>query len=103
MRTGRTSDPSVDGSPSSTLDVNMGAQGPSSDDSAVVSIGEVLAGRYKIESLLGSGGMGRVYRGAHTAMGRPVAIKVLRAALGRNQEAAVRFQREAIASGRLDH
>jgi len=73
------------------------------DDSGVVAIGQVVAGRYKIERMLGSGGMGRVYRGQHTAIGKPVAIKVLHAALGHNQEAATRFQREAVASGRLDH
>jgi serine/threonine-protein kinase len=73
------------------------------DDSGVVAIGTVLAGRYRVDSLLGRGGMGRVYRGEHTGMGKPVAIKVLHAALGHNQEAAARFQREAIASGRLDH
>src|SRR4051812_18935518 len=47
--------------------------------------------------------MGRVYRGEHTGIGRAVAIKVLHADLNRNREAAQRFQREAIASGRLDH
>jgi serine/threonine protein kinase len=73
------------------------------DDSGVVAIGTVLAGRYRVDGLLGRGGMGSVYRGQHTGMGKPVAIKVLHAALGHNQEAAARFQREAIASGRLDH
>jgi len=53
--------------------------------------------------VLGTGGMGRVYKGEHTSLGRTVAIKVLHADLGRNKEAAGRFQREAIASGRLDH
>jgi serine/threonine-protein kinase len=66
-------------------------------------MGTVLAGRYRIDGVLGSGGMGRVYRAEHVAMGKPVAVKVLHAALGKNQEAAVRFQREALASGRLDH
>src|SRR5215468_5518855 len=72
------------------------------DDSGVA-IGTVLAGRYRIAGLLGAGGMGRVYRGEHTGIGKPVAVKVLRGALGRNQEAAARFHREAIASGRLHH
>ena len=70
---------------------------------AEISIGSVLDGRYRIDALLGSGGMGRVYRGEHTGIGRAVAIKVLHADLNRNREAAQRFQREAIASGRLDH
>jgi serine/threonine protein kinase len=74
---------------------------PSPDDR--VSIGTVLDGRYRIDGVLGSGGMGRVYRGEHTGIGRPVAIKVLHADLNRNREAAARFQREALASGRLDH
>ena len=66
-------------------------------------IGSVLDGRYRIDAVLGAGGMGRVYRGEHTGIGRAVAIKVLHANLGGNREAAQRFQREALASGRLDH
>jgi serine/threonine protein kinase len=76
---------------------------PSPDTDERVSIGSVLDGRYRIDGILGSGGMGRVYRGEHTGIGRAVAIKVLHADLNRNREAAQRFQREAIASGRLDH
>ena len=81
----------------------MAALPPAHDDSGVVAIGTLLAERYRIDGVLGTGGMGRVYHGEHTAIGKPVAIKVLHAALGKNQEAAIRFQREAIASGRLDH
>jgi eukaryotic-like serine/threonine-protein kinase len=66
-------------------------------------IGSVLDGRYRIDAVLGTGGMGRVYRAEHTKIGKSVAIKVLHAEVGRNREASQRFQREAIASGRLDH
>ncbi|HEY1816864.1 MAG TPA: protein kinase [Kofleriaceae bacterium] len=77
--------------------------GPSPDDSGVVPLGSVLDGRYRVDAVLGKGGMGRVYKGEHTGIGRAVAIKVLHPDLGRNKEAAARFQREALASGRLDH
>ena len=60
-------------------------------------------GPYRLLRLIGKGGMGRVYRGEHTGIGRAVAIKVLHPDLGKNKEASQRFQREAIASGRLDH
>ncbi len=74
---------------------------PAPDDG--LAVGSVVDGRYRIDGVLGSGGMGRVYRGEHTGIGRAVAIKVLHADLGGNREAVTRFQREALASGRLDH
>jgi serine/threonine protein kinase len=76
---------------------------PSSSSDEQFAIGSVLDGRYRIEAVLGTGGMGRVYRAEHTKIGKSVAIKVLHADLHRNREASQRFQREAIASGRLDH
>jgi len=81
----------------------MGAPSPSHDDSGVVPVGSVLDGRYRIDSVLGKGGMGRVYKGEHTGIGKAVAIKVLHAKFGASREATQRFQREALASGRLDH
>src|SRR6185312_9705470 len=77
--------------------------GPTPDDSGVVPIGAMLDGRYRVDSVLGTGGMGRVYKAEHTGIGRAVAIKVLHSRLGGSKEAAQRFQREALASGRLDH
>src|SRR6185436_4152826 len=76
---------------------------PFSSSDEQFAIGSVLDGRYRIDAVLGTGGMGRVYRAEHTKIGKSVAIKVLHADLGRNREAAQRFQREALASGRLDH
>ena len=81
----------------------MGAPSPSPDESGIVSIGSLLDGRYRVDAILGTGGMGRVYKAEHTGIGRAVAIKVLHAKLGGSKEAAQRFQREALASGRLDH
>ncbi|MFT3694809.1 MAG: serine/threonine-protein kinase [Kofleriaceae bacterium] len=77
--------------------------GPTPDDSGVVPIGAMLDGRYRVDGVLGKGGMGRVYKGEHMGIGRAVAIKVLHPDLGKNKEASQRFQREAMASGRLDH
>jgi Protein kinase domain len=79
------------------------AASPSPTSDEQVAIGSVLDDRYRIDAVLGTGGMGRVYRAEHTKIGKMVAIKVLHADLGRNREASQRFQREAIASGRLDH
>jgi len=79
------------------------AASPSTSSDEQFAIGSVLDGRYRIEAVLGTGGMGCVYRAEHTKIGKSVAIKVLHADLGRNREASQRFQREAIASGRLDH
>src|ERR1700704_942347 len=79
------------------------AASPSPTSDEQFAIGSVLDGRDRSDAVLGSGGMGRVYRAEHTKIGKSVAIKVLHADLTRNREASQRFQREAIASGRLDH
>ncbi len=63
----------------------------------------LLGGRYRLDELIGTGGMGRVYRGLHTGIRRPVAIKIVEPEHGRRIEAIARFQVEAFASGQLDH
>ncbi|MGC5018806.1 protein kinase domain-containing protein [Micromonospora sp. DT47] len=63
----------------------------------------VLDGRYESEELLGSGGMGEVWRGRDLRLDRPVAIKVLSAAGLEEPMAAERFDREARAAARLTH
>ncbi|HEX7842135.1 MAG TPA: protein kinase [Kofleriaceae bacterium] len=76
---------------------------PTSDADDHFPIGSVLDGRYRICAVLGTGGMGRVYRAEHTEAGKSVAIKVLHAELTKNREASQRFKREVVASRRLDH
>src|SRR5215217_9269376 len=65
--------------------------------------GELLDGKYRIESLLGEGGMGAVYRATHLGTTRTVAIKVIQPRLSSHPEFVERFRREAEAAGRLRH
>ena len=60
-------------------------------------------GPYEIQSLLGSGGMGEVYRARDTRLGRDVAIKVLPAHLSANPDLKLRMEREAKAISSLNH
>ena len=60
-------------------------------------------GPYEIQSPLGSGGMGEVYRATDTRLGRDVALKVLPAEMAHDPERLARFRREAKALAQLDH
>jgi hypothetical protein len=60
-------------------------------------------GQYEILSLIGVGGMGKVYLARDTKLGRHVALKVLRNELNRDEEWARRFEREARAASALNH
>ena len=52
-------------------------------------------GDYEIQKLIGSGGMGEVYRARDSKLNRDVAIKVLPESVGRDPDSLARFQREA--------
>jgi tetratricopeptide (TPR) repeat protein/tRNA A-37 threonylcarbamoyl transferase component Bud32 len=69
---------------------------------AQVSAGDLL-GPYKIESLLGAGGMGQVYKARDTRLQRTVAIKVLPAHLSSSPSMRARFEKEAKSISRLQH
>src|ERR1700756_1148521 len=60
-------------------------------------------GPYEIQSPLGAGGMGEVYRGRDTRLDRTVAVKVLTSHLSDNPELKQRFEREAKAISSLNH
>ena len=62
--------------------------------------GHTLAGRYRVDALIGRGGMADVYRGIDVLLGRPVAIKIL---TGRDERERERFLREARAMALLNH
>ena len=63
----------------------------------------VLDGKYRIEALLGQGGMGAVYRATHLGTTRTVAVKIIHPRFSQDPEFVERFRREAEASGRLRH
>lgn len=66
-------------------------------------LGQMLDGRYRLESVLGRGGMGVVYRATHIHLDTQCAVKVLHPELVSNQAAIERFRREARAAGRIQH
>ncbi len=65
-------------------------------------IGQTLD-RYRIDSLLGQGGMGAVYKGHDPNLLRDIAIKIMHAQLARQPDFQARFLQEARTAARLDH
>ncbi len=63
----------------------------------------VLADRYRLESKIAVGGMGEVWRGEDTVLGRPVAIKLMRSEFAGDAETLTRFRAEARHSAALSH
>lgn len=59
--------------------------------------------RYRVQALIGAGGMGMVYRAEHRMMGREVALKVMSPRLLSNSKAIDRFHREVRAAAKLNH
>jgi serine/threonine protein kinase len=66
-------------------------------------LGQVLDAKYRLERLLGRGGMGAVYLATHLGTERYVALKLITPQFMRNEEFVARFKREARAAGRLRH
>src|SRR5437660_12189694 len=66
-------------------------------------VGQTLDDKYRLERLLGQGGMGAVYLATHLGTDRYVALKLIAPQFMRNPEFVERFKREARAAGRLRH
>ncbi|MEJ2208796.1 MAG: serine/threonine-protein kinase [Anaerolineae bacterium] len=66
-------------------------------------IGQTLGGRYRIDELLGQGGMATVYKAYDPNLQRPVAVKVIKAALADDPKFLARFEAEAMAVAQLRH
>ncbi len=84
-----------------------GAVAPSSSSQAAEpqrdpAVGNVLDGKYRLERLVGVGGMGHVYEGRHLEIGRRVAVKILKAEHRDSPEFVERFMREARLASRAD-
>jgi serine/threonine protein kinase len=80
--------------------VAYGALGTGAPDSSL--IGQSIS-RYRIESLIGTGGMGEVYRAQDETLKRTVALKVLPRAFTADPERVRRFEQEAFAASKLNH
>src|SRR4030095_13058418 len=65
--------------------------------------GKTIAGKYRIDTMLGEGGMGIVYRATRLLIGDSVAVKLLHPDLLADTQAVERFRREAQAAARLKH
>src|SRR6516165_10722646 len=65
--------------------------------------GEIVADKYRIERLIGSGGMAEVYAAVNIKTDRRVALKWILPVLASSREVMLRFRREALAAGRISH
>ena len=66
-------------------------------------VGELIADRYELEELVGTGGMSSVYRARDRLLERTVAIKILHEHYSRDEDYVERFRREARAAAQLPH
>src|SRR4030088_3375457 len=94
--------PNIDGA---RFCAKCGALLPAAPETSDPLIGQIVGGRYRITSLLGEGGMGRVYVGEQQ-MGtnvRKVAVKTLQAQYAKDPQILARFHRECGTVSELEH
>jgi tetratricopeptide (TPR) repeat protein/predicted Ser/Thr protein kinase/TolB-like protein len=76
---------------------------PPAGSAGRLEIGSVLGGRYRIEKMLGMGGMGAVYRATDLELDRDVALKVIRPELEADEALLQRFKQEIILAREITH
>jgi CHASE2 domain-containing sensor protein/tRNA A-37 threonylcarbamoyl transferase component Bud32 len=76
---------------------------PGDDPPGMLAVGDVLDDTYEVESIVGQGGMGVVYRVRHRALARAFAAKLVHSRVADNPAFLERFSREAEALGKLKH
>ncbi len=69
----------------------------------MLSPGALIADKYRVERLLGQGGMGAVYAATNVVLSKTVALKVMSTAFGADPQATERFFREATTASRVRH
>ena len=83
----------------SPTEIGLGTNAPPT----LLDVGTVVAERYRVDAVIGAGGMGAVYRAMDLQLERPVALKMIRSDMLANRAMAERFRREAVAVARLRH
>lgn len=92
----------LDGSGSDDSEVGFGgSSGSFLQENQMV--GKTLAGKYKVEGLLGEGGMAQVFRAVHMGLDRPVVIKLMHSSMPSMDTAMKRFEQECKVTAKLDH
>src|SRR5256714_12637842 len=70
---------------------------------SIMDVPQIIAGRFRIECEIGTGGMGTVYRATHLGLERPVAVKIIKPEFAADRDVTERFMREARTMARLRH
>jgi serine/threonine protein kinase/CheY-like chemotaxis protein len=79
------------------------AAAPAPKVASVVEPGATLAGKFKLESKIGAGAFGAVYKAKHLGLSKDIAIKVLQSSMMPTEEALGRFKREGVSACRIQH
>jgi eukaryotic-like serine/threonine-protein kinase len=80
-----------------------GISGSGATDAFELAPDSNFGSRYRIEALLGEGGMGRVYKALDVELNRVVALKLINPALAANTEALMRFKQELLLASKISH
>ncbi len=72
------------------------------EDAGLPKPGDLIAGKFRIERMIGRGGMGAVFSAQHEMLGQRVAIKMLLASVASNREVVARFLNEARLAARIE-